>query len=43
MSDVAKGKILIVDDDRIILNSLSEFLRLEGYAVETAERFEEAV
>jgi len=40
---VPTGKILIVDDDRIILNSLSEFLRLEGYEVETAEKFEDAV
>ena len=43
MTHVAKGRVLIVDDDRIILNSLSEFLRLEGYQVETAEKFEEAV
>ena len=28
---VPKGRILIVDDDRIILDSLGEFLRLEGY------------
>jgi DNA-binding NtrC family response regulator len=40
---VAKGSILVVDDDQIILNSLSEFLRLEGYEVQTAEKFEEAV
>ena len=31
---MAKGRILIIDDDRIILSSLSEFLRLEGYEVE---------
>ncbi len=29
----AKARILIVDDDRIILESLSEFLRLEGYEI----------
>ena len=40
---MAKGSILIVDDDRIILSSLCEFLRLEGYEVETAEKFETAV
>jgi len=31
-----RERILIVDDDRIILDSLGEFLRLEGYQVETA-------
>jgi len=39
---VAKVQILIVDDDEIILTSLSEFLRLEGYGVETARSFKEA-
>ena len=34
-----KGRILIVDDDRIVVESLSEFLRLEGYAVEGANGF----
>ena len=29
-------RILVVDDDAIILDSLSEFLRLEGYTVQTA-------
>ncbi|MHC4093490.1 MAG: response regulator, partial [Planctomycetota bacterium] len=29
-----KGRILVVDDDRIILDSLGEFLRLEGYEVD---------
>ena len=38
-----KGRILIVDDDQIILNSLSEFLKLEGYDVLKADRFETAV
>jgi len=31
-----KTRVLIVDDDRIILESLSELLQLEGYEVETA-------
>ncbi len=38
-----KGHLLVVDDDRIILSSLGEFLRLEGYEVSTASRYEEAV
>ena len=39
MSD---ARVLVVDDDEIILTSLSEFLRLEGYGVETARSFQEA-
>ncbi len=35
--------MLVVDDDRIILDSLNEFLRLEGYEVSTAVSFTEAV
>ncbi len=35
MSDNNAG-ILVVDDDAIILDSLSEFLRVQGYRVETA-------
>jgi len=38
-----KGRMLIVDDDRIILESLSEFLKLEGYEVETAVGFQPAL
>ena len=38
-----KARILIVDDDRIILESLGEFLQLEGYEVEAATSFAEAV
>jgi len=34
--------ILVVDDDRIILDSLCEFLRLEGYQAEGAVSFAEA-
>lgn len=39
---MAKAKILVVDDDRIILDSLCEFLSLEGYAATAAESFAEA-
>jgi len=37
-----KARILVVDDDELILASLGEFLRLEGYEVETAASFAEA-
>jgi DNA-binding NtrC family response regulator len=36
-------RILLVDDDRIVLESLSEFLRFHGHEVETAGSFTEAV
>jgi two-component system response regulator AtoC len=36
------ARILVVDDDEIILTSLSEFLRLEGHVAETARTFREA-
>ena len=39
---MGKPKILIVDDDGIILDSLCEFLTLEGYSVSTAASFTEA-
>jgi len=39
---VAKARILIVDDEKLILTSLAELLRLEGYDVETAARFKDA-
>lgn len=38
-----KARILVVDDDDIILDSLQEFLRLEGYEVDVARTYEEAV
>ncbi len=38
-----KAHLLVVDDDRIILDSLAEFLRLEGYEVDTAASFAEAM
>lgn len=40
---MAKANILIVDDDKIILDSLCEFLSLEGYATTGAESFMQAV
>ncbi|MCX5683165.1 MAG: sigma-54 dependent transcriptional regulator [Planctomycetota bacterium] len=36
------ARILIVDDEELVLVSLSEFLRLEGHAVETAKTVREA-
>ena len=37
-----KANVLVVDDDRIILDSLCEFLNLEGYITTAAESFAEA-
>ncbi len=39
----SRGRVLVVDDDRIILDSLSEFLRLEGYEAEGAASAAEAL
>jgi DNA-binding NtrC family response regulator len=39
---MAGERILVVDDDPLVLVSLAEFLRLEGYAAETARTFQEA-
>ena len=38
-----KHNILVVDDDRIILDSLCEFLKLEGYTATGAETIKEAL
>ena len=38
-----QGSILIVDDDKIILDSLCEFLKLEGYNAAGAESYKQAV
>jgi DNA-binding NtrC family response regulator len=38
-----KPRVLILDEDRIILQSLSQFLRREGYEVRTTDRPDEAV
>ncbi len=37
------SSILVVDDDRIILDSLCEFLKLEGYGAIGAESYKQAV
>lgn len=42
-SATALAQVLLVDDDRIIIDPLSEFLRGEGYAVFTAHSCSEAV
>ncbi len=39
----SKKKILVVEDDRIILDSLCEFLSLEGYAASGVETFKAAL
>ena len=38
-----KPRVLILDEDRIILQSLSQFLRREGYEVRTTDRHEDAL
>ncbi|MBN1788653.1 MAG: sigma-54-dependent Fis family transcriptional regulator [Sedimentisphaerales bacterium] len=38
-----RSSILIVDDDRIILDSLCEFLKLEGYIALGAESYKQAI
>jgi DNA-binding NtrC family response regulator len=38
-----KPRVLVLDEDRIILQSLSQFLRREGYDVRTTDRHEEAL
>ena len=40
---MAEKKILVVDDDKIILDSLCEFLSLEGFATTGAETLKDAV
>ncbi|MBN1127224.1 MAG: sigma-54-dependent Fis family transcriptional regulator [Sedimentisphaerales bacterium] len=40
---MSKANILVVDDDRIILDSLCEFLRMEGYFPVGASTFSQAV
>ena len=38
-----KARILVVDDDRIILDSIGEYLRLENFEVEASSTFQQAV
>ena len=38
-----KTRILILDEDRILLQSLAQFLRREGYEVQTADAVEQAM
>src|SRR6476619_1264254 len=38
-----KARVLILDEDRIILQSLSQFLRREGYEVKTTDRADDAL
>jgi DNA-binding NtrC family response regulator len=43
LNSLTKPRVLILDEDRIILQSLSQFLRREGYDVRTTDRPEEAM
>src|SRR5689334_6557631 len=38
-----RPRVLILDEDRIILQSLSQFLRREGYEVRTTDRPDDAM
>lgn len=40
---MTSGPVLVVDDDRSILDTLAELLDMEGYAVETASNGAEAL
>src|SRR3954464_15906239 len=42
-SVATKARILVLDEDRIILQSLGQFLRREGYEVRTADSAEDAL
>ncbi len=41
-SEKTSANILLLDDDKIVLDSLGEFLRIEGHRVFTADNFERA-
>jgi len=43
MTESDKGTVLLVDDDKIILESLAELLGIEGYAVRAAAGFADAL
>jgi DNA-binding NtrC family response regulator len=38
-----KSRLLLLDEDRILLSSLAQFLRREGYDVKTSDRIDEAM
>lgn len=38
-----KKRILIIDDDKLVLNGFKQVLELEGYSVDTAETGKEAI
>src|SRR2546430_17503744 len=40
---ISKPRLLILDEDRIILQSLSQFLRRDGYEVKTTDRANDAM
>jgi len=42
-AEMPRGRLLVVDDDPIILDSLGEFLRLEGYDVDGATTIADAL
>lgn len=43
MKKMEKKRILVVDDDEVVLESLRELLELKGYDVDTAEDGKEAI
>src|SRR4051794_10031124 len=43
LTPTAKPRVLVLDEDRIILQSLSQFLRREGYDVRATDRSDEAL
>ena len=36
---MSKGSLLLVDDDRLVLESMADWLREQGYALDTANSF----
>src|SRR3954454_3979821 len=43
MNEPVKARLLVLDEDRIILQSLSQFLRREGYEVRTTDNSDDAM
>src|SRR3954466_8793205 len=43
LTPTAKPRLLVLDEDRIILQSLSQFLRREGYDVRTTDSPDDAI